>query len=83
MGEANTVVCHLQVLVKVHLTPGPDTTVAVFVGSKILNDGLHLRAVRVSRIGEGYIPTYGEMAIGPRGTVAHESVKVGMGDVAL
>src|SRR5687768_865542 len=83
MRVADSVVGHLQVLVEVHLTAGPDAAIAVLVGGEILDDGLHLRAVRVSRIGQGNIPADGELAIGPGGAVTHETVKVRMGDVAL
>src|SRR6187549_3258812 len=83
MRVADSVVGHLQVLVKVHLTAGPDAAVAVLVGGEILDDRLHLSAVRVSGIGKGNIPADGEFAIGPRRAVSHETVKVRMGDVAL
>src|SRR5215207_8959001 len=83
MREADSVVGHLQVLVEVQLTAGPDAAIAVLVGGEILDYGLHLSAVRVSRIGKGNIPADGELAIGPGGAVTHESVKVRMGDVAL
>src|SRR5215207_11023391 len=83
MREADSVVGHLQVLVEVQLTAGPDAAIAVLVGGEILDDGLHLSAVRVSGIGKGNIPADGELAIGPGGAVAHETVKVRMGDVAL
>src|SRR5688500_19437117 len=83
MREANSVVGHLQVLVEVQLTAGPDAAIAVLVGGEILDYGLHLSAVRVSGIGKGNIPADGELAIGPGGAVTHEGVKVRMGDVAL
>src|SRR5688572_31640808 len=83
MREADSVVGHLQVLVEVHLTAGPDAAIAVLVGGEILDDGLHLSAVRVSRIGKGNIPADSELAIGPGGAVTHERVEVRMGDVAL
>src|SRR5688500_1980167 len=83
MREADSVVGHLQVLVEVHLTAGPDAAIAVLVGGEILDDGLHLSAVRVSRIGQGNVSADGELAVGPGGAVTHESVKVRMGDVAL
>src|SRR5690349_15762799 len=83
MREADAVVGHLQVLVEVHLTARPDAAVAVLVGGEILDDRLHLRAVRVSGIDKGDIPADGEVAIGPGGAVTHETVEVRMGDVAL
>src|SRR6187200_3084392 len=83
MREADSVVGHLQVLVEVHLTAGPDAAIAVLVAGEILDYGLHLSAVRVSGIDKGNISADGEMAIGPGGAVAHETVKVRMGDVAL
>src|SRR5712691_13430448 len=83
MRVANGVVGHLQVLVEVHLTAGPDAAIAVLVAGEILDDRLHLRAVRVSGIGKGNMPTGGEMAIGPGAAVEHETVKVRMGGVAL
>src|ERR1035438_10473376 len=83
MRVANGVVGHLQVLEYVHLTAGPDAAIAVLVTGEILNDRLHLRALRVSGIGKGNMPTDGEMAIGPGAAVEHETVKVRMGGVAL
>src|SRR5918994_3059369 len=83
MREANSVVGHLQVLVEAHLTARPDAAIAFLVGGEILDYGLHLSAVRVSRIGKRNIPADGELAIGPGGAVTHESVNVRMGDVAL
>src|SRR5512145_1089011 len=83
MREADSVVGHLQVLVEVHLTAGPDAAIAVLVAGEILDDGLHLSAVRVSGIDKGNIPADGETAIGPGGAVAHEAVEVRMGDIAL
>src|SRR5215475_14161991 len=83
MREADSVVGHLQVLVCVHLTAGPDAAIAVLVGSVSLDDRLRLRAVRVRGIDIGDIPADGEMAIGPGGAVTHETVKVRMADVAL
>src|SRR6516165_8133191 len=83
MRVANRVVGHLQVLVCVHLTAGPEAAIPVFVAGEILEDRLHLRAVRVSGIYKGNMPAGGEMAIGPGPAVEHETVKVRMGDVAL
>src|SRR6478736_10148142 len=83
MRVANSVVGHLQVLVEVHLTAGPDAAIAVLVAGEILDYRLRLSAVRVSGIDKGNIPADGEMAIGPGGTVAHEADEVRMGDVAL
>src|SRR5262245_48792846 len=83
MREANSVVGHLQVLVEAQLTAGPDAAIAVLVAGEILDDGLHLSAVRVSGIDKRNIPADGEFAIGPRRAIAHETVKVRMGDVAL
>src|SRR5580765_8514959 len=83
MRVANSVVGHLQVFVEVHLTAGPDAAIAVLVAGEILDDRLHLSAVRVSGIDKGNIPADRELAIGPGGAVAHETVKVRMGDVAL
>src|SRR5262245_9810924 len=83
MRVADGVVGQLQVLVGVHLTAGPEAAVAVLVSGEILDDRLHLSAVRVSRIGQGNMPAGGEMAIGPGAAVEHETVKVRMGGVAL
>src|SRR3974377_2439853 len=83
MRVANCVVGQLQVLVCVHLTAGPHAPIAVLVAGEILDDGLHLRAVRVSGIGNGNMPAGGEMAIGPGAAVEHETVKVRMSGVAL
>src|SRR5215472_14082025 len=83
MREADGVVGHLQILVQMHFTAGPDAAIAVLVAGEILEDRLHLRAVHVSGIGLGNIPADGEMAIGPGGAVTHETVKVRMGGVAL
>src|SRR6185503_18825609 len=83
MRVANGVVGQLQVLECVHLTPGPDAAIAVLVAGEILDDRLHERAVRVSGIGKGRMPTDGEMAIGPGAAVHHETVEVRMGSVAL
>src|SRR4051794_23381045 len=83
MRVADGVVGQLHVLECVHLTAGPDAAVAILVGGVILDDRLHLRAVRISGIRERNMPTDGEMAIGPRPAVEHETVKVRMGGVAL
>src|SRR5579864_4260595 len=83
MRVANCVVGQLQVLECVHLTAGPDAAIAVLVAGEILDDRLHLRAVRVSGIGKGNMPADGEMAIGPGAAVEQETVKVRMGGVAL
>ena len=83
MRVANGVVGQLQVLVCVHLTAGPEAAIAVLVGGEILEDRLHLRAVRVSGIDKGNVPAGGEMAIGPGAAVEQETVKVRMGGVAL
>src|SRR6476469_8386685 len=83
MRVANCVVGQLQVLVCVHLTAGPEAAIPVLVGGEILEDRLHLRAVRVSGIGKGNMPAGGEMAIGPGAAVEHETIKVRMGGVAL
>src|SRR5262252_4539243 len=83
MRVANGVVGQLQVPECVHLTACPDAAIAVLVAGEILDDRLHLRAVRVSGIGKGNMPTGGEMAIGPGAAVEHETVKVRMGGVAL
>src|SRR5262245_30022168 len=83
MRVANCVVSQLKALVGVHLTAGPKAAIAVLVGGVILDDRLHLRAVRVSGIGKGNMPAGGEMAIGPGAAVEHETVKVRMGGVAL
>src|SRR4030095_4137351 len=83
MRVADGVVSQLQVLECVHLTAGPDAAIAVLVAGEILDDRLHLRAVRVSGIGQGNMPTGGEMPIGPGAAVEHETVKVRMGGVAL
>src|SRR5271165_3414705 len=83
MRVANCVVGHLQVLEYVHLTAGPDAAIAVLVAGEILDDRLHLRALRISGIGKGNMPTDGEMAIGPGAAVEHERVEVGVADVAL
>ena len=55
MRVADGVVGQLQVLERVHLTAGPDAAIAVLVAGEILEDRLHLRAVRVSGIGTGTI----------------------------
>src|SRR6266516_4986864 len=83
MRVADCVVGQLQVLECVHLTAGPDPAIAVLVAGEILDDRLHLRAVRVSGIGKGNMAAGGEMAIGPGAAVEHETVKVRMGGVAL
>src|ERR1700684_1453623 len=83
MRVADCVVGQLQVLEQVHLTAGPHAAIVVLVAGDILNDRLHWRAVRVSRIGKGNMPADGEMAIGPGAAVGHEAVKVRMGGVAL
>src|SRR5262252_9285473 len=66
-----------------HFTAGPDAAIAVLVAGEILEDRLHLRAVRVSGIGLGHIPADVEMAIGRGGAVPHKTVKIRMGGVAL
>src|SRR3954471_6012370 len=83
MRIANGVVGQLQVLEGVHLTAAPDATIAVLVTGEVLDDRLQERAVRVSGIDKGSMPTDGEMAIGPGATVHQETVKVRMGGVAL
>src|SRR5690242_3327441 len=83
MREADGVVGHLQILVKMHFTAGPDAAIAVLVAGEIFEDRLQLRAVRVSGIGLRNKPADGEMAIGPDAPVTHETVKVRMGGVAL
>src|ERR1700728_2360623 len=83
MRVANCVVGQLQVLEQVHLTAGPHGVIAVLVAGDILDDRLHWRALRVSGIGKGNMAADGEMAIGPRAAVEHETVKVRMGGVAL
>src|SRR6186713_2063851 len=83
MRVANAVVCHLQILEQMHLTAGPDAAIAVLIAGEILEDRLHLRAVRVSGIGLGSKPADVETVIGGDAAVPHETVKVRMGDVAL
>src|SRR5215471_21225378 len=83
MRVADCVVGQLQVLVCVHLTAGPEAAIAVLVASEILEDRLHLRAVRVSGIDKGNMAAGGEMTIGPGAAVGHETVKIRMGSVAL
>src|SRR5690348_11194862 len=83
MRIANGVVGHLQVPVQVHLTTAPHTAIAVLVGGEILDDRLHLRAVRVSGIGNGNMSAGGEMAIGPGAAVEQETVEVRMRGVAF
>src|SRR5215475_5847909 len=83
MRVANGVVGQLQALVCVHLTAGPEPAIPVLVAGEILEDRLHLRAVRVSGIDKGSMPAGGEVAIGPGAAVEQETVKVRMGDVAL
>src|SRR5499426_1537222 len=83
MRVANCVVGQLQALVGVHLTAGPHTAIPVLVAGEILEDRLHLSAVRVSGIDKGNMPAGGEMAIGPGAAIEHETVKVRMGGVAL
>src|SRR6476620_6016280 len=83
MRVADGVVGQLQVLVCVHLTTCPHAAISVLVGGEILEDRLHLRAVRVSGIGQGHMPAGGEMAIGSGAAVGQETVKIRMGGVAL
>src|SRR5215510_7148050 len=83
MRVANGIVGQLQPLVGVHLTAGPHATVPVFVAGEILEDRLHLRAVRGSGIDKGSMSAGGEMAIGPGTAVEQETVEVRMGGVAL
>src|ERR1700728_4128784 len=83
MRVVNGVVGQLQVLEGVHLTAGPHSAIPVLVADEILDDRLHDRAVRVSRIGKGDMAAGPEMAIGLRAAVEHETVKVRMGGVAL
>src|SRR5579883_1721044 len=83
MRVADAVVGQLQVLECVHLTAGPDAATPVLVGGEILDDRLHLRAVRVRGIGKRNMPARGEMAIRPGAAVHHETIKVRMGGVAL
>src|SRR6185437_1973315 len=83
MRVADGVVGHLQVLEQVHLTADPHAAIAVLVAGEILDDRLHRRAVLVRGIGKGDMPAGGEMAIGPRAAVAHETIEVRMSDVAL
>src|SRR5678815_1017752 len=83
MREADAVVSHLQILVQVHLTAGPDAAIAVLVAGEILEDRLYLRAVRVRGIGLGSKPADVEMVIGGDAAVPHETVKGRMGGVAL
>src|SRR4029434_2181908 len=83
MRVANGVVGQLQALVCVHLTAGPEAAIPVLVAGEILEDGLYLKAVCVSGIDKGSMPTGGEMAIGPGAAVEQETVKVRMGGVAL
>src|SRR5215471_11537149 len=83
MRVANGVVGQPQVLVCVHLAAGPEAAIAVLVGGEILDDRFHLRAVRVSGIAKGNMPADGEMAIGSRTAVEHETVNVRMGGVAF
>src|SRR5690349_23121164 len=83
MRVTNCVVGQLQALVGVHLTAGPHTAIAVLVGGEILENRLHLRAVRVSGIDKRNMPAGGEMAVGPGAAVGHETVKVRMGGIAL
>src|SRR5690606_41683334 len=81
MGEANAVVGHFQALVDVHFTPGPDAAVAVLVGGKVLDDGLH-RIGSLAGIGKGNIPPHAQTTIWQGGAVLHETIEVRMGDVA-
>src|SRR5580692_6092362 len=83
MRVADGVVGHPQVLEQVHLTAGPDAAVPVLVAGEILDDRRRLRTVRVSGIGQGNIPTDGEMAVGPGAAVHQETVEVRMGGIAL
>src|SRR3954471_23863508 len=83
MRVANGVVGQLQVLVRVHLTAGPEAAIAVLVGGEILEYRLHLRAVRVNGVDEGRMPAGGEMAIGPGAAVEQETVKVRMSNITL
>src|SRR6202050_4518526 len=83
MRGADVGVGELQVFVLVHLTAGPHAGIPVLVADEILDDRLHDRAVRVSRIGKGDMAAGPEMAIGRRAAGEHETVKVRMGGVAL
>src|SRR5690242_11604772 len=83
MGVADRVVGHPQILVRMHLTAGPDAAIAVLVAGEILEDRLRERAVRVRGIGVGYITADREVAIGPGAAVTHETIKVRMGGIAL
>src|SRR6266581_8125046 len=83
MRVANGVVGQLQALVGGHITAGPEAAIPVLVAGEILEDRLHLSAVRVSGIDKGNVPAGGEMAIGPGAAVEQETVKVRMGGVAL
>src|SRR4051812_13048201 len=83
MRVADGVVGQLQVLVRVHLTAGPEGAIAVLVGGEILDDRLRERAVRVRGIGIGRMPADREMAIRPGAAVHQETVKGRMRGVAL
>src|SRR5262252_8584483 len=83
MRETNGVVGHLQILVQMHLTAGPDAAIAVLVAGEILEHRLRLRTIRVCGIDVGNIPADVEMAIGRCAAVTHETVKVRMGSVPL
>src|SRR4030095_11533985 len=83
MRVANGVVCQMQPLVGVHLTAGPHAAIAVLVAGEILEDRLHLRAVRVSGIGLGSMSADGAKTTWPAGAGEQETIKVRMGNVAL
>src|SRR5262245_54144063 len=83
MRVANGVVGQLKALKGVHRTARQHAAIRVRAAREILEDRLHLRAVRVSGIGQRNMPAGGEMTIGPGAAVGHETVKVRMGGVAL
>src|SRR3954467_14244918 len=83
MRVADGVVGQLQVLVRVHLTAGPEAAIAVLVRGEILDDRLRERAVRIRGIGIGRMPADREMAIGPGTAVHQETVEGRVGRVAL
>src|SRR5688572_902613 len=86
MRVAHGVIGHLQIPESLILTAAPDGAIAALVAGEILDHRLHLRAVRISGIGQGNMRVAAlntETTIGLRAAVDHQSVEIGVGDVAL
>src|SRR5580704_18120630 len=85
MRITHGVVGHPRVPEYVHLTAAPHTPIAVLVGGEILEMRLHRLAGRVSGIFLGHMRVAGhaESVIGVDVPVEHETIVVGVGDVAL